>query len=176
VNAPLEQFFDLGTLSAAEQDVRVAAKPDDLARIAQWADIPSVERFEAEIALRRLSQNRFSYEAKLNATAVQSCVVSLAPVPAQIERTFARELHLVSRLPRDVAAHGDHPVLNADEEEGPEDIESTRYDLVAPLLEEFALALDPYPRAPGVVFESPDAGEPPPESPFAVLKSLKAKD
>ena len=53
---------------------------------------------------------------------------------------------------------------------------AARYDLAAPLLEEFLLALDPYPRAPGVVFESPETGEVPPPNPFAVLKALKGKD
>ena len=42
-----------------------------------------------------------------------------------------------------------------------------------PLLEEFVLAIDPYPRAPGVEFAAPVDAEPRPESPFAVLKALK---
>lgn len=174
MHAPFEHIFDLASLSAAGQDVRLAAKPDELKRIALWADVPAVERFEALITLRKLSQNRFLYKAALNADATQSCVVSLAPVRAHIERMFERELHLVSHVARDLAAHGDMAVGEADEE-GPEDIESTRYDLAAPLLEEFVLALEPYPRAPGVVFESPSGQEDKPESPFAALKALKSK-
>jgi hypothetical protein len=175
VNAPFEHFFDLGSLSAAGHDVRLVAKPDELKRIADWADLQAMDRFEAQISLRKLAQNRFSYEAELKADVVQSCVVSLAAVPAHIEKTFARELHLVSYLPRDLAAHGDAPIIDADDDL-PEDIESNRYDLAAPLLEEFLLMLEPYPRAPGVVFESPEAGEVRPESPFAILKALKGKD
>jgi hypothetical protein len=55
----------------------------------------------------------------------------------------------------------------------PEEIDSLHYDLTAPLIEEFILALDPYPRAPGVEFQAPE-GEGAPESPFAVLKGLKS--
>jgi uncharacterized metal-binding protein YceD (DUF177 family) len=55
----------------------------------------------------------------------------------------------------------------------PEEIESPRFDLAAPVLEEFLLAINPYPRAPGVVFEAPAEAEEKPESPFAVLKGLK---
>jgi hypothetical protein len=64
-------------------------------------------------------------------------------------------------------------VLDTDQEEGPEEIDSLHLDLATPVLEEFALSLDPYPRRPGVEFapESPDSE--PPESPFAVLKGLK---
>lgn len=176
MNAPFEHYFDLGTVSAAGQDVKLAATPDELARIAQWDDLQAVDRFEAVVSLARISQNHFSYKAELKADAVQSCVVSLAPVAAHIEKTFERELHLVSHLPRDLAAHGDHPVGDVDTDDGPEDIDSPRFDLAAPLLEEFLLALDPYPRAPGVVFESPEGFNAKPESPFAVLKALKDKE
>jgi hypothetical protein len=176
VNAPFEHFFNLSSLSSAGQDVRMAANPEERARIALWAEVQSLERFEAQIALRKLAQNRFSYEATLNADVVQSCVVSLAPVAAHVEKTIARELHLVSHMARDLAPHGDAPVTDIEAEDAPEEIESTRYDLAAPLLEEFLLALDPYPRAPGVVFESPAAGGVPEENPFAVLKALKSKD
>jgi hypothetical protein len=175
MNPPFEHYFDLSALSSAGQDVRVVAKRDDLERIAQWADVQSIGRFEALISLRKLSQSRFSYGAILKVDAVQSCVVSLAPVSERIEKIFDRELHLVSHVPRGLAPHGEYPVSQT-EEEPPEDIESARYDLAAPLLEELVLALDPYPRALGVVFESPIAGELEPESPFAVLKALKGKE
>jgi hypothetical protein len=63
-------------------------------------------------------------------------------------------------------------VLDA-EEEGPEEIESLHYDLAAPLLEEFVLSLEPYPRRPGVEFAPQTDGQERAESPFAVLKGLK---
>jgi hypothetical protein len=64
-------------------------------------------------------------------------------------------------------------VLDTEQEEGPEEIDSLHLDLAAPALEEFTLSLDPYPRRPGVEFaaETPDSDRP--ESPFAVLKGLK---
>jgi hypothetical protein len=59
----------------------------------------------------------------------------------------------------------------AGDDEAPEEIESTRYDVAGPVLEEFSLAIDPYPRAPGVAYEPPPDEKP--ESPFAVLARLK---
>jgi hypothetical protein len=41
-------------------------------------------------------------------------------------------------------------------------------------MEEFLLAIDPYPRAPGVAFQPPEGVNEPPESPFAALKGLKS--
>ena len=57
-------------------------------------------------------------------------------------------------------------------EDTADEIESPVYDLGTPLREELALAIDPYPRAPGVAFEAPaDDGQR--ESPFAALGKLK---
>jgi uncharacterized metal-binding protein YceD (DUF177 family) len=61
----------------------------------------------------------------------------------------------------------------AGEDDAPEEITSPNYDLAGPLLEEFSLAIDPYPRAPGAAFESADGEGEQPDNPFAVLKSLK---
>ena len=55
----------------------------------------------------------------------------------------------------------------------PEEIASLHYDVAAPLLEELVLAIDPYPRAPGVEFETPQEPAETRENPFAALKSLK---
>ena len=55
--------------------------------------------------------------------------------------------------------------------EGPDEIEDGAVDLAAYVVEHLFLALDPYPRKPGAVFEPPAAEAEP--SPFDVLKSLK---
>ena len=60
------------------------------------------------------------------------------------------------------------------EDDIPEEIGSLHYDLAGPLIEEFVLGVDPYPRAPGVEFEVPGDKTEAPESPFAVLKGLKS--
>ena len=68
-------------------------------------------------------------------------------------------------------------VLDASEEEGPEEIDSLHIDLAPPLLEEFTLALDPYPRRPGepnLPRHNRAEGSGGAESPFAALKNLKS--
>ena len=57
------------------------------------------------------------------------------------------------------------------EEDAPEEIDSLHYDLAAPLIEEFVLAIDPYPRAPGVEFRPPGTRQKTP--PKALLPCLK---
>lgn len=170
MNPPIQHIYDLNRLSAVGDDVVVTAKGDELVQLARWAEVESVTRFEGRIALRRLSTTRFSYEAELSADIVQSCVVTLDPVHAHIARKFARILLLTAGRP---ASGSETIVLPSDADDSPDEIESSRYDLAIPLLEELALAIDPYPRAPGVAFEAPVSGSAPEESPFAVLKKLK---
>jgi hypothetical protein len=56
----------------------------------------------------------------------------------------------------------------------PEEIASLDYDLAAPLLEEFLLAIDPYPRKQGVAFEPP--GQPAEIPPKARLRLKKLNE
>jgi hypothetical protein len=169
---PFSVIYDLSDLSDAGAELAIEATPEQRARIAEWAEVQSVDRFAARITLKRHSATRFEYVAELAADVVQSCVVTLEPVPAHLALEIVRSLHLI-RMPR--GANLGPLELAPVSDETPEEIADTRYDLAAPLLEEFSLALDPYPRAPGVTFEVPK-DEDPKEGPFAVLKSLQSKN
>jgi uncharacterized metal-binding protein YceD (DUF177 family) len=167
--APIRHVFALGDLSQAGSRIDVVANSDELARLAQWADVDAVRAFGAQVELRRLSRTRFSFDAELEADIVQSCVVTLDPIATHIARHITRELHFSSH-PR---AEGGELTLAAGDEDVPEEIANLDYDLAGPLLEEFVLAIDPYPRKEGVTFEPPAQPAEPPQSPFAALKRLK---
>jgi uncharacterized metal-binding protein YceD (DUF177 family) len=171
---PFEHHYDFGRLPAAGADIGLEAKGEELERIAAWAEICAVESFGARIRLHKQASNRFAIDAELEADIVQNCVVTLEPVKSHISRTIHRELHLSAHIrlkPNETIPLG----AGAGDDDEPEEIESPVYDLAAPLLEEFSLAIDPYPRSPGVEFAAPaaEAAEPPRENPFAVLKALK---
>ncbi len=168
---PIQHMYDLGDLSQAGAAVTVEAGADDLPRIAAWAGVESVKSFRGSVNLRRITTTRFGFEADLEAEIVQNCVVTLEPVVSQIARHIDRELHFVPRAPVEEGELS----LAAGDDDVPETITNLDFDLAAPLLEEFALAIDPYPRKPGVAFTLPADLEEQPESPFAVLKSLKEK-
>ncbi|HEX3809907.1 MAG TPA: YceD family protein [Rhizomicrobium sp.] len=171
---PLERIFDLGDLSEAGTEVRIAPSESDLAKLAQWVEVDAIEKFEAVITLRRSGQARFLYSAHLTAGIVQTCVVTLAPLHNHIDSRFERELLLVRKAHH--PEQGGEVVVGATDEEGPEEIESSRFDIAGPVLEEFILAIDPYPKAPDAAFAAPQgAEEPRRESPFAVLGKLKGK-
>jgi len=101
-------------------------------------------------------------------------VVATTEIEARIEREVPRELLLASPVRRALPKDALPPAPSVDDELT-EEIGSLTYDLAAPLLEEFSLAIDPYPRAPGVAFEPPKDSEAKREGPFAALKALKGR-
>lgn len=163
---PLSHPYNMGRLGGAGDEVRFAADAPARAAIARWAQVEAVEKFAVTATLSKSGPNRYAVRFALAADVVQACVATLAPVPGHIGRDFVRELDFVGAPRRGQgAAQPAIPVIpGAILEEGPEPpepIESLHYDLAAPALEEFVLALEPYPRAP--------------ENPFAVLKRLKSR-
>jgi uncharacterized metal-binding protein YceD (DUF177 family) len=173
---PYENIVDLARLTEAGSEFAIILDEDTRARIAEWAGIEELERFDATVELKRQSRTRFAYSAKFDADVVQACVVTLEPVKSHIAQHFARALHLLTGVMRgaqDFAIDSGGPLAaGAGEDDAPEQITDTHYDIAAPLLEEFALALDPYPRAPGVEFTPPEEEADPEENPFAILSKL----
>ena len=171
----LSHHYNLAHLGNAGDTAVFAADADQRGKIASWAGLLAVERLEAKVDLRKLGATRYGLDFTLTADIVQACVVTLEPVPAHLEHRFSRELHFTGGIRRKLpAAESEVVVLDGDLEEGPEEIESLHYDLAGPVLEELVLALEPYPRCPGVEFKSPADGMPAKESPFAALKNLKS--
>ncbi|HWF64294.1 MAG TPA: hypothetical protein VN685_06775 [Rhizomicrobium sp.] len=166
---PFSLLCNLNRLGQAGDEVQFAASDAERDALARFAGVIRVDAFAAKVELKKLSPNRFRAEFALQAGLVQACVVTLADVPAHIELGFERELHFSPALRR--SGEGTVEVPLGDDL--PEEIDSLHYDLAAPLVEEFVLALDPYPRAPGVEFQPPK-GEGVAESPFAILKGLKS--
>lgn len=102
------------------------------------------------------------------ADVVQICVVTLEPVAARVTDTVEREFTLRS----DVAAVWQEVDVEPGAEDPPDLVEGGEIDIGAVVIEALALAIDPYPRKPGVVLEyQPE--NPPDPGPFAALAKLK---
>jgi hypothetical protein len=167
---PITHPYELGRLSQAGDEVVIAPGEEDRARIADWAGVDAVDAFTAKIELRKVTPTRFAFDADLVADIAQSCVVTLEPVHTRIERKFSRDLYLT-----EAAQHVSKEIEIAPvDDDGREEIISLRYDLAMPVLEELVLAIDPYPRAPGVQFEPPPDPDHAESHPFAALKGLQS--
>jgi len=173
---PITHVYNLNRLGNAGDAVHFAADAAQRAAIAQWSGVVGLDAWAVDVTLSKLGPTRFGLDFTVTADVTQACVVTLEPVANHLEHKFHRELHFAGQIRRQLEADsGPELVLDAGDEEGPEEIESLHYDLAAPALEEYVLALDPYPRKAGVEFDAPKAGLDAPESPFAVLKGLKSQ-
>ena len=178
MSAPLAHSYNLARLGNAGDTTHFEATEEERAAISALAGALSLPRFVVQVELKKLSASRFLLDYRLDAEVTQACVITLEPVVAQIERAFRRELRFSgggrhgSQTPE--ALNLDLSDQNPELPDEKEEIESLHYDLAGPALEELLLALDPYPRSPGVAFQPGEEGETPPESPFAILKSLKS--
>ena len=145
---------------------RIEAGPDERAALAGRFGLLALDRLEAILTLWRDKGDVIRLEGHFLADVVQSCVVSLAPVPAHLEADFE-------------TSYSASAVMDAEEdldplgEDGPEPIAAGEIDLGEAVAQQLAVTLDPYPRAPGATLAS--TGEAEAQSPFAALAALKKK-
>ena len=167
----ISKIYNLNRLGQVGDEITLDANEEERAELAREVNVLEVPQFSARIALKKISPARFDIHYHLGAEIIQACVVTLEPLTARIEKDFVRELHYAPNLRRPIEKE---VVIAPGDDDLPEDIESPLFDLACPLLEEFLLAIDPYPRAPGVAFQAPEGMGAKPESPFDVLKGLKS--
>jgi uncharacterized metal-binding protein YceD (DUF177 family) len=170
---PYSAPFDLGRVS--NQPVEVVLTPGEAERsaIAKWLGIGALEGLTATVQVSRSQTDRYAYDARFEADVVQACVVTLEPVRSHLKGEFSREFLIGPKLPAGFAHTAKSHEVSTLADDEPEVLSNPFVDLAAPVLEELSLALDPYPKAPGVVFEGQGQEEPAVTSPFAVLESLK---
>ena len=150
----------------------VVATAAERAALAQRFGLIEVGKLEATVRLRRARAGRYvEIEAGLAAAVVQSCVVTLDPVPAAIDDRFTLLLGPIggAAAPDDADAAG-ALIVDLD---APEPLDGDDVDIGELVAQQLALALDPYPRSPeadATVAQAAAAEPGPGESPFAVLQ------
>jgi Large ribosomal RNA subunit accumulation protein YceD len=155
----------------------ITAGEEECAALAGRFGLVALDRLAAKLTLRRIGRGpAVRLEGRLVADVVQTCVLSLEPVASRIEERFAVVYAPEERGPEH-AGPVETLVLDS-EEDWREPIVGGRIDVGEAVAQQLALALDPYPRKPGVSLEDviPPVGaghrEGPLQSPFAVLVRL----
>jgi uncharacterized metal-binding protein YceD (DUF177 family) len=138
-------------------------------RIAAALDLVSLDSFVADVTLAANGQTGWKLSGRVVADAVQSCGLTLEPLPAHIDARF--NVSLTEALTSD-SEIGEIDITMDDDT--PDLIEDGQIDLGQYAVEQLALRLDPFPRKPGAEFVQPE--EPVEISPFAVLKQLRSSD
>ena len=152
----------------------IEAGPEERAALAARFDLISIERLSAEVKLRRdRAGTQVAFTARLSAAVVQECVVTLEPVPAEVEEEVEIRFDLSAEI---LTAELD---IDADDD-SVEPMEGDALDIGEVIAQHLSLALDPFPRHPSapsapaeedrVVLETePEEPEPVRPSPFAAL-------
>jgi len=175
-NPELEFSFpiDVTQLPAAGRAYTLTAKAAECKKIARRLDLLELPMFTATLTITPGAAGLVEVTGRISAEVVQACVVSLEPVKAAIADDFALTY---SRSNPKAKAEAEAEVDLDAEDEPPELLHGDVLDLGETAVEQLALLIDPYPRAPGAVFQSPKTVESEPEkavvSPFAVLAKLK---
>ena len=151
----------------------LAASPEECAAVARRLGILAVDRLEAALTVKSLGAGLYRVDGSWEAEVQQACVVTLEPVAdslsGRLEAAFQADDGVAAR-----AASGE--VVVEPEGDDPAEVLSDKgIDLGELVVQELAVVLDPYPRAPGA--EIPPAYRPAEDDedrgPFAALKALK---
>ena len=168
MTTPWPSVLKLGELRRGA--VRRELIADDAARIriARALDLVRLDHLEATVTVKPWLDGA-EMTGRWRASVVQTCVVTLDPLAADLQGEFALKLAPVGS---DAAPRAELEItLDPQAEDPPDVLETDEIDIGAYVIEHLALELDPFPRTPGAEFEPPPTEQP--ASPFAALRKLK---
>jgi uncharacterized metal-binding protein YceD (DUF177 family) len=149
------------------------ANPAIRAALAEIAGLREVLSARAVFDLMPESEGKVHVQGNLSARIGQTCVVTLDPIDNEIDETidliFAPPDQLAALVAPDDEEHED----GGEATDQLEPIENGVIDLGRLATDVLFLAIDPYPRKAGAVFEPQIAATDPADHPFAALKALK---
>ncbi|EHM02995.1 hypothetical protein HMPREF9946_00596 [Acetobacteraceae bacterium AT-5844] len=158
-----------GGIGKQERREELEANEAERAALAARFGILAIDRLTVSLRMRQEPGGSVRVRGLMKAEVVQACVVTLEPVRQQVEEAVDLRFLPAGAEPED-------------DPDGPDEIptENDILELGEAVAEQLALALDPYPRAPGAQLEENySVGEAEPESPeprrnpFLGLAALK---
>jgi len=155
-----------------ETEREIAANAVERARLAERFGLLALDTLTATLSLKRGRGGLIQVRGRFEAEVVQACVVTLEPVRARLRESFTVAFGTGS-----TATSGE--VVIGLEEDPPEELIEGRIDLGETVVQQLAVALDPYPHAPGAgerctAPDQREAGAEKTASPFAALARLRS--
>lgn len=174
-NPEFARVIEVRTLSALDGfDFDVAPTREEAAALARLLGAQAVRKLRFAGRLAPLTRGGWALDARLGASVVQTCVVTLEPVTTRIDQTVRRRFlpETGSRAPE----RAGELVVDPDEDDEVEPL-GERIDLGLVAIEALALALPAYPRKEGATLGPAIAGASDEEEPkpFAALAALRGK-
>ena len=152
-------------------DVRLEPDAAERATVARDLGLESLPALTATLRLKPWMDG-VEIAGRFDAVVEQVCAVSLD----NFEQPLAGDIAVravPAGSPQAPAASGGEVDYDPEGPDPPDVLDGDAIDLAAYVVEHLALEIDPFARKPGVAFDF--APDPEPESPFAVLRSLKGK-
>lgn len=144
-------------------EFRLQADEATRVELAKFVGVIAVPRLNASFQVKPAADGGAAVDGLLDATVTQQCGVTLEPFDNKVSEAISLRF-----TPEGGAPGG----ISEDEfDTGPDTLENGMLDLAAVTSEFLALAIDPYPRKPGAVFQPPEEGGK--ASAFAALEQLK---
>lgn len=130
------------TVPAGGLKVHIAAEPAERLALARRFGLKALDMLEADLKLKPVSRGPvIQVEGVLRAAAVQTCTISLLPVPASIEEAVEVRFGPAELEPVNVE-------LSLEDVDPPEPYEDGKIDLGELAAQILSVSLDPFPRAP----------------------------
>jgi uncharacterized metal-binding protein YceD (DUF177 family) len=150
---------------------RLVAETEVRERVARALREEAVKSLSAQVAIRPW-RDGVELNGRVEAIVTRLCGVSLEAFDETIDEPM--HVRIVPPGSVNVPKEDDGAIVVDLEGDDPPDVMSGgAVDVAAYVVEHLALALDPFPRKPGAVFEAPAATTP--ASPFSVLSQLKPR-
>jgi hypothetical protein len=152
-------------------ELRFEATEEERNALARRFGLLGLSNFSGTARLKPWRRVGFALEAHFQASVTQACVVSMEPVEGRVDENFQ-----LFFLPADVLEErqGEEIIVEADNpQDAPEPLPERELDVGEVVAEQLALAIDPYPRRAGIVFEPPKNAADSSLKPFAGLEALK---
>ena len=169
--AEFRRMVEIADLGAEDRRLDFTASAEERKALAERFGLLALGRLEAAAWVHRRGRTGARARVEFEADVVQSCVVTLDPVESRIEETFQLDFR--------PAGGGPHDSGTAESDTGgepPGEVTDGAFDLGAVIAEYVALAIDPYPRKPGVEpgmwRDRRDGGD---DGRFAALKEWRGK-
>ena len=151
----------------------IEADPATLAAMAEIAGLREILSAHASLDVTPIGGGRVQVVGRVRARVGQSCVVTLDPIENDIDEPIDLIFAPPEQIPQLADLVDDAAESDAEIPDPPEPIENGVIDLGRLATDALFLGVDPYPRRPDAVFDSPVVVEDPEDHPFAALKALQ---
>lgn len=156
-------------IPAAGMTETLRAKDDERQRLAERFGLAALSKLEAKLDVHNASGRTVAVTGRIVADVVQTCVVSLEPVPAHIDHGIDVLYAAAEQFETEAGQ------LGPDEQEM-EPIIDGAIDLGELVAQHLGVALNPYPRKPGLAFVEAEYGNTMPQpGALASLVNLRQK-